>query len=144
MACLGSVCGQRKLKLPCQLKWTWHNCGFLPAKNLALYCFNLQGRAVSLLTIFSIVCQTGSPLMSMDHVNYWADALAVSSRKCTLTPQRAQPGGRFRDVSAETVSANKLSASWSLLLSACTIQEFNFLCVEGQGKYEWYMIRIVT
>lgn len=116
-----------------------------PCSVFFLYDIQSSGQGCALQSFFSVVHQIGCPRMNVDHVNYWAGALAVISRRGTLTPQCAQPGGHFRDVSAETVSANKLSASWSLLLSACTTQQFNLLSIEGQGKYEWYMmIRILV
>lgn len=69
-------------------------------------------------------------------INYLAAALAAVSRRETLTPPCAHPDGHFRGLSAETVGTNKLSASWFLLLSACTLQQFNLLSIEDQGKHE--------
>lgn len=39
LACLSSICGQCKLKLPCHFQWTWHSSGFLPARSFALCSF---------------------------------------------------------------------------------------------------------
>lgn len=67
-------------------------------------------------------------------INYPAAALAVVSRRETLTPQCVHPDCHCRGLSAETVSktvsTNKLSASLFLLLSACILQQLNLLSIE--------------
>lgn len=141
LACLGSICGQCKLKLPCHLQWTWHISGFLPAKSFALCSFfcDIQppGQGCVLIVFFQHCTPNRFLQMNVDY-------LSNCCSSCGLQERLSLPSVPIQMPLQRSVCEHK-QASWFLLRSACTLQQFNLLSIEDQGKHEWCMInRIVT